>query len=345
MKKTLSCFVVIFTILFISTTFGFEKPNILPQKLNVGDTVGLLSSASRAPTDQGITFAKERLEKLGLHVVLGTYIYRRDGYFAGTDWQRAKDLNQMFANPNIKAIFEVRGGWGSDRILSYLNYKLIKRNPKILVGLSDITALLLAIHEKTGLITFHGPLCIEPWPRFTVDYVKQVLFDGAAATFSDPMDKPDLDKDIIQSKDRIQTIQSGTATGPMIGGNLSVLVTLLGTRYEPHWKNKILFVEDVGENNYRIDRMLTQLQLAGVFKKIKGFVFGKCTECTVADGAHGTFTIKQIIMHYVRPRHIPSFMGAMIGHEPKIFTLPEGTTVTMNADNGTIKMLKPAVVG
>jgi muramoyltetrapeptide carboxypeptidase len=344
MKKLIINLAVLYSLAFSSTLFASEKQNILPKKLKRHDTVGLVSSASREPSAQEISFAKERLEKMGLKVVFGKYIYRREGYFAGTDLQRAKDLNSMFVNPKIKAIFEIRGGWGSDRILPYLNYKLIKRNPKIIVGFSDITALLIAIHKKTGLVTFHGPLGVEPWPPFTVNYMKQVLFEGGLSTFSNPTNEFNLDVDIIQTKNRIQTIQSGTATGSLVGGNLSVLVTLLGTKYEPNWKNKILFVEDVGESNYQIDRMLSHLELAGVFKKIKGFIFGKCTRCTVAKYGYGSFTIKEIISHYVKPRHLPAFMGSMIGHEPKIFTLPEGVLVEVDADLGTIKMLKPAVI-
>jgi muramoyltetrapeptide carboxypeptidase len=313
-----------------------------PAALHKGDTVGLVSSASRAPFDQDIEFAKERLQALGLHVVLGKYVYRRDGYFAGNDQQRAEDLNAMFANPNVKAIFEVRGGWGSARILPYLNYSLIKQHPKILVGFSDITSLLLAIHKKTGLVTFHGPLGIEPWPPFTVNYLHRVIFNGDKVMFKNPVFVPS--NDLIQTADRTQLIYPGQANGELIGGNLSVLVALLGTPYEPDWQGKILFIEDVGETNYQIDRLLAQLQLAGVFTKIHGLVFGQCTKCGAANGSYGTFTLKQILQHYAKAAKIPTYMGAMIGHTPEIFTLPEGVRVSMNANQATITLLHSAVI-
>ena len=325
---------------------SFSSNLIKPQHLEHGDTVALISSASRAPSNQTIRFAKERLEALGLKVVLGKHVYSRDGYFAGTDAQRAEDLNQAFSNSKIKAIFEVRGGWGSARILPLISYDNIKKHPKIFIGFSDITSLLLAINKKTGLETFHGTMGVEPWPEFTVKYMKKVLFDGSKVLFKNPKYKLNPKLDIIATKDPncIDVINSGIASGPLVGGNLSVLVALLGTKYEPSWKGKILFVEDIGEKNYQIDRLLSQLELAGVFSDIKGFIFGKCTNCEIAEGAYGTKTLKQIIQHYVSSKNIPAFMGSMIGHIPENFTLPEGAPVTMNANQGTIKMLEPAVI-
>ncbi|OAJ34368.1 S66 peptidase family protein [Piscirickettsia salmonis] len=330
--------------LFFITHSAFANSLIKPSHLERGDTVALISSASRAPTNQSIEFAKERLEALGLNVILGKHVYSRDGYFAGTDAQRADDLNQAFSNPEVKAIFEVRGGWGSSRVLPLIDYDNIKKNPKILIGFSDITSLLLAINKKTGLETFHGTMGIQSWPEFTVDYMKKVLFDGDKVLFENPRSAVDLTVDLIVTKDRIEVIHEGVASGPLIGGNLSVLVALLGTEYEPSWQGKILFVEDVDEKNYRIDRLLSQLELAGVFKEIKGFIFGKCTRCEVVAGSGGAKTLREIVEHYVASRNIPAFMGSMIGHIPENFTLPEGLPVIMNANNGTIKLLESAVI-
>lgn len=341
-KKTVFSFIVLLLIIPMLSYCAQRNQNtseIRPRCLSKGDTVALISSASRAPTDQDIDFARERLEKLGLKVILGKNVFKRDGYFAGSDRERAEDLNQAFASPKVKGIFEIRGGWGSDRILSLINYHTIKEHPKVFIGFSDITALLIAIHKQTSLITFHGPLGIEPWPKYTVGYLKQVLFDRKKSVYVNPNDGIDLTKDIIQSKNRIQTIHGGTAEGRLIGGNLSVLVTLIGSHYEPHWQGKILFIEDIGEKNYQIDRLLAQLQLAGVFEKIKGFIFGECTQCTVAQGSYGSKTLRQIIDHYV-PKNIPAYMGAMIGHEPNNITIPEGVMVKMNANKGAITLLQ-----
>jgi muramoyltetrapeptide carboxypeptidase len=322
---------------------------IKPQRLKVGDTVALVNSASRtAEVTKNIMLAKERLETLGLHVILGKSVYLQDGYFSGTDQARAADINEMFANSSVKAIFEMRGGWGCARVLPYLDYAMIRKNPKILIGFSDITALLLAIGKYSNLVSYYGPLAGLPWPDFTTDQLKKVLFDGIVpVTLKNPKNEIDVEKDIIQSKDRIQTLIPGTAKGVLIGGNLSIIVSLLGTPYEPDWTGKILFVEDVNETHYRIDRMMEQLQEAGVLKKVRGFIFGTCKNCRVdidmANSTNASFSIDEILMHYIKPYNIPAFMGSMIGHYPKIFTVPEGINAEMDANTGTIRLLEPSV--
>ena len=320
-----------------------------PDRLKSGDTVGLVASASYLGDTRQVDFAIERLKALGLKVVLGKSVREQNGYFSGTDQARAKDINDMFANSHIKAILEVRGGWGCARILPYLDYMLIHQHPKIIMGFSDITTLLLAIEEKAQLVTFHGPMAAMSWPSFTVEQLKKVLFDGQAPLIlENPRDELNPSEDIIQTQDRIQTLIPGTAKGILIGGNLSIMTSLLGTPYEPNWQGKILFIEDVNEFNYRIDRMMEQLDAAGVFKKIKGFIFGTCSGCRVNDpsvnASYGAFTIQEILMHYLRPYHIPAYMGAMIGHNTKMFTLPEGVKVEMNADSGSITLLESPVL-
>jgi muramoyltetrapeptide carboxypeptidase len=335
--------VIILLILFAPTIFAAETPKLIkPSHLQPGDTVALISSAFRVPEDQEIQFATERMQALGLKVKYGKYIFNRDGYFAGTDADRAADINTMFKDPTVKAIIELRGGWGSNRILPYIDYQAIKQHPKIIMGFSDITSLLLAIHAKTGLVTFHGPLAIEPWPAFTVQYVKSILFNGEKTVLQNPAEPED---DLIQTQNRIQTITPGKATGPLLGGNLTVLTSMLGSKYLPNFKGAILFVEDVDENVYQVDRMLTQLQLAGVLNHIAGFIFGQCTQCTVGDGTtnYGSLTLMQVLKQHIQPLHIPAYYGAMIGHDPKNFTLPEGSQVQMDADKGTITLLAPAV--
>jgi muramoyltetrapeptide carboxypeptidase len=203
--------------------------------------------------------------------------------------------------------------------------------------------LLLAIHKKTGLVTFHGPLVFEPRPQFSVKCLKKTLFAPNKLTYTNPNTPPNLKKDIIQTQHITQTIQPGIATGHLVGGNLSVLVTLLGTPYEPDWNNTILFVEETGENNYRIDRMLSQLNNAGVFSKIKGFVFGECRQCKISSNDLGSFSLYSIIKKYTQPYHIPAYMGASFGHEPENFTLPIGVVAKMDATKGSIQLLHAAV--
>lgn len=346
MPKFLRYFIItiLFSIICTKLVWAQESLNLIkPPHLNPGDTVGLISSGFRVPEDIQIQYATERLQALGLKVKLGQTVFQRDGYCAGCSAERAADLNQMFKDPEIKAIFELRGGWGSNQILDKIDYRLIKQHPKILMGYSDITSLLLAIQAKTGLVTFHGPLFFDAIPAFSAQYLKDVLFAGKAEVFKNPVDASE--DDLTHTENRIQTITGGTATGRFLGGNLTTLTSMLGSNYLPHFKGAILFVEDVGENVYQIDRMLTQLQMAGVLSQISGFVFGTCKDCSVGEGTttYGSLTLMQVLNRHLKPLHIPAWYGAMIGHDSKVFTVPEGTPVRINADEGTITMLEPAV--
>ncbi|WP_422409636.1 MULTISPECIES: S66 peptidase family protein [unclassified Endozoicomonas] len=325
---------------WLMTSPVLALPAIKPAPLNKGDTVALISSGFRVNTAQDVQFATERLEALGLSVIYGKTIFQQTGYFAGTDQARAADINDMFANPKVKAIIELRGGWGSARILEYLDFPLIKKHPKIFMGFSDITTLLLAIHQKTGLITFHGPMAAAyPWTQYTVNYLKKILFEGNAITMSNPIIKSD---DLTRTVARIQTIRPGIATGEILGGNLSVLVSMLGSPYLPSFKNKILFLEDTGEDVYQIDRMLTQLQTVGILKEISGFIFGQCINCN-AKVPYGSYRLQEVLKQHISPLNIPAWNGAMIGHQASIFTIGEGVKVRIDASKGTMTMLEPAV--
>lgn len=347
MKKYIIVFLI--TLLFSAVSFTQTKNNILPlpilkpPHLKPGDTVALVSSAFRVPRNIMIEQATERLQALGLKVKYGKSISKYNKYFAGTDKERADDLNAMFADPNIKAIFEVRGGFGSSRLLPYLDYESIKKHPKILIGFSDITALLLGIHAKTGLVTFHGTMGFEPWPDFTVKYLKEVLFSNKKTTFKNPVEI-DTEIDIIQTENRIQTINGGVAIGKLFGGNLTVLTSIIGSDYLPDWKGAILFVENADGHYERIDRMMAQLQIAGILDQLSGFIFGQCVDCFITDTSPeiSTPTLPQILEHYLKPLGIPAWTGAMISHAPKMFTLPEGSIVKIDADKGTITMLESA---
>ncbi|QIW09784.1 LD-carboxypeptidase [Francisella sp. LA112445] len=314
-------------LIFLFPFVAVANSSIKPPALHKGDTVALLASAS-AVTNEQIQDSIDKLQSLGLKVKLGHYVnpIYQDGYFSAKAKYRAQDLNNAFADPDIKAIFEVRGGWGSAQLLQLINYEQVRNNPKVIIGFSDITSLLLAINKETGLITFHGPLGVEPWPDFSRKYIKEVLFDSKKVTF--------------KSITHVQTIYPGTATGVLLGGNLSNLVALIGTKYEPDWKGKILFVEEIDEKNYQIDRMMNQLQLAGVLSKINGFVFGECTKCE--NPITRQQTLKDILKYYLVKNKIPSFMGASFGHGENNFTLPIGGKVEINTDTKTIKMLASA---
>jgi muramoyltetrapeptide carboxypeptidase len=314
--------------------------SIKPPRLKVGDTVGLIDPASASFERAPIDIVVDTLAALGLKARPGAHLFDRYGYLAGTDRNRAEDINAFFADPSVNAILAVRGGWGCARILPLLDFRTIGRNPKILLGYSDLTALLLAIHAKTALVTFHGPVGISTWNAFKVDYLKRVLFAGEAVTFEN---LKEAGENLVPVENRITTITPGVARGRLAGGNLTVLSAIVGSGYLPDWEGRILFIEDVEEKLYRIDRMLTQLSLAGILSKVKGVVFGNCTRCEPGEG-YGSLTLEEILNDHLKPLGVPAWSGAMIGHLDRQFTLGEGIEVEIDAGRGTIRMLEAAVV-
>jgi muramoyltetrapeptide carboxypeptidase len=282
------------------------------------------------------TFAKEAMEAMGLKVKVGDNFKNRFGHLAGTDEERAADFNAMFADPEVKAIICLRGGSGAARILPLIDYEEVKANPKPLLGYSDITALHCALHSQTGLISFHGPNGSGSWNSFHANQFQQLFFDQKLLSFKNEVTKGD---DLVAKGNRIQTLTKGTVEGKILGGNLTVLTALSGTPYYPDFQDAILFIEDVGEDPYRIDRMMSTLKLNGTLGKIKGFVFGQCSDCKPGSG-YGAFTVDQIMDQYIIPLGIPAYFGAMIGHISKQFIIPVGARVRLNADQGSITLLE-----
>lgn len=311
-----------------------------PPRLRPGATIGLVNPAGATYVRSDLDVVTESLEALGLRWKAGAHVTDRYGYLAGTDTARAADVNAMFADPEVDAVMAVRGGWGCNRILPLIDYDAVARNPKILIGYSDITSLLIACYAKTGLVTFHGPVGTSTWNRYSVGWFQRVLMEGAAETMQNPRSTGD---NLAQTRDRIHTITPGTARGRLVGGNLSVLTAMLGSSFVPPWERVILFLEDDGEHIYRVDRMLTHLRLAGVLDRITGFVFGKCTNCDAGSG-YGSLTLEDVFADCVAPHGMPAFAGAMIGHIENKFTVPLGIEVEIDAGAGTIRMLESAVV-
>jgi muramoyltetrapeptide carboxypeptidase len=282
------------------------------------------------------TFAKEAMEAMGLKVKVGDNFKNRFGHLAGTDEERAADFNSMFADPEVKAIICLRGGSGAARILPLIDYEQVKANPKPLLGYSDITALHCALYSQTGLISFHGPNGSGSWNSFHANQFQQLFFDQKLLSFKNEVTKGD---DLVAKGNRIQTLTKGTVEGKILGGNLTVLTALSGSIYYPDFQDAILFIEDVGEDPYRIDRMMSTLKLNGTLGKIKGFVFGQCSDCKPGSG-YGAFTVDQIMDQYIIPLNIPAYIGAMIGHISKQFIIPVGARVRLNADQGSITLLE-----
>jgi muramoyltetrapeptide carboxypeptidase len=316
---------------------------IKPTRLAPGDTVALVAPANATFNTVELQIARESLEALGFRVRVSEHLLDRHGYLAGEDQARAGDVNKAFADKSVAGIHAIRGGWGSARLLPYLDYETIRRNPKVMIGYSDITALLLSIHAKTGLVTFHGPIGLGRWDPYSLEYYKRVLFNGEQVTYSNKQGISPERNSLTQVEFRTQTITPGKARGRLLGGNLTVLTTILGSPYLPDWHEAILFCEDVREDLYRVDRMLTQLKLAGVLAQIKGFVFGGCSECGPGDGNYGALTLEEIFTDHIKPLGVPAWQGAMIGHAQPQWTLPEGAHVEIDATAATITLLESPV--
>lgn len=303
-----------------------------PPALKAGDTIAISSPAGAVWDESQVDKFVSILENSGFQVKRGQTLKEKSGYFAGSDELRAKEINDFFADKYVNAIFCMKGGWGCARILDKLKYDVIKNNPKVIMGFSDITSLLIAIHAKTGLVTYHGPVGNSGWNDFTVKYVKGVLVDKEQMVYSYP----------TEDADKPYTLTNGKTQGVLVGGNLTVLAGMMGSTYLPDWKNKILFLEETGEEPYRVDRMLTQLKLAGVLDAISGFVFGKCVKCD-AEEPEKAFTLKQVLEQHIQPLGIPAFYGAMIGHIVNKYTLPIGIKAEMDATSCSLKLLESGV--
>lgn len=313
---------------------------VKPPRLRPGDMVGLIEPAGFTDDAFDLALVMETIRAMGLVPKPAAHLAQRHGYLAGRDVDRAADVNAMFADRQVKAVFAVRGGWGCARILPFLDFATIRANPKLLVGFSDITALHLAFAAKAGFTTIHGPNAASSWGKFSWDAFRAVAFDGATPTFASPVGVEDR---LVQRTGRIRTFGPGKATGRLIGGNLTVLAALMGTPWLPDFTGAILFVEDIGEQPYRIDRMLTQLALAGVLGKLAGVMFGQCTDCGPSGASYGGFTLSEVLQQHLAPLGIPAFQGAPFGHVANQVSLPVGIRAEMDADAGTIRLLEPAV--
>ena len=315
---------------------------LLPRAINRGDTIGLVSPSAAVDARMTLQVTREAMEALGFNVKTAPHFDDRYGHLAGTDAERAGDLNAMFADDAVDGIVCVRGGSGAARLLPLLDYAAIRANPKVLLGYSDITALHNAILAQAGLVTFHGPIGAGSWNPFNVDQFKRMFFERELMRYRNVV--TDADDELVPRENRTLTITGGKARGELIGGNLTVLTAIAGSPYLPDFAGRILFLEDVEEAPYRVDRMLTTLKLMGALDAIAGFIFGDCTDCDPGAG-YGSLTLDQIFDDHIRPLGIPAYRGAMIGHIKEQFIVPHGGAVEMDADAGTFRMLAPVFQG
>ncbi len=311
---------------------------ILPKRLRPGDTVGFITPGSYI-SDESLDKAVSNMLQLGLKVKMGKNIRAKHGFVAGTDQQRLDDLHMMFSDRSVDAIWCARGGYGCTRLLPKIDYGLIRKNPKILIGYSDITALLNAIYHKTGLVTFHGPVGASEFSGYTEAQVRAVLMNGTAS-YSIPLSEGNeaSDDPLYQP----EVIREGQAEGVLMGGNLSLLAAMAGTGYLPDPTGAIVFMEDVGEAPYRVDRMLTQLRQAWPLKAANGIALGVFADCAKAEGSD-SLTLSETLKEQLRPTSTPTAYGFPFGHIDHQCTFPVGVRARMDASERSITLLEAGV--
>lgn len=301
-----------------------DNKSIRPRRLKPGDTIGIVAPAGPFDSDKFMK-GKTVLESMGFQTVFDEGIFKKHGFLAGTDIQRADQVNRLFADPTVQAIACARGGYGSLRILSFLDFETIQKHPKIFLGFSDISALLSVLHDRCGLVTFHGPVVttLATATEKTLTALQTALTSPAA------LEMPPADGVVIKP---------GVCSGLVAGGNLTTLCHLVGTSYAPNFKGKILLLEDVGEMPYRIDRMLTQMKLAGCFNGISGLIFGVFKECGPLN------EIVEIFNNIFEDADIPILAGFDIGHGEHNLTIPIGLGATLDAEKKQLLFHEPATV-
>lgn len=316
-------------------------PVLRAPRLRPGDTIGLFSPSNATHERAPFEIAAETLAALGFQVREAPNARARRGHHAGTAEQRAADIHGLIADPGVHGLLAVTGGSGANRVLPLLDYAAIARTPKVIAGFSDVTALLNAVTARTGLVTFHAPVVVSEWNAFSVAEFRAVLVDAEARTLRNVADKGD---NLVVKENRISTLRPGLASGPLVGGNLAVLTSMAGSGYLPRFDGAILFLEEVNEYIYRVDRMLSTLKLMGALDRLAGVVLGAFTNCGPGEGNFGTLTLEEVFDDHFAPLNIPVYRGAMIGHIRRKFTVPVGLPVQMDAGAGTLRLLTPAVL-
>lgn len=308
-----------------------------PKKLVKGDLIGIISPASSPNELEKIEKGTKYLEKQGYRVAIGKNVGKKHGYLAGTDYERLDDLHSMFKNKDVKAIFCVRGGYGSGRLLDKIDYTLIKKNPKIFVGYSDITALQMSIFKKTGLITFAGPMLATDFSGSINKYTEENFWKILTSTKK-------IGKVFNPREESFYILSKGRGEGKVLGGNLAVLLSLWGTPYMPELKNSILIIEDIGEEPYRIDRLLNQLRLSKVLANVNGIILGRFVDCYEKVKKSDSITLNEVIEHYLSDLSIPVLYSFSHGHVKENLTLPLGLTCKLNASRSFVEFTESAVV-
>lgn len=307
-----------------------KKTSRKPQALKKGDQIAVIAPGGAIFSSDYISSFSDIIENMGYKPVLGKSLRDQSGQFAGTDVDRANELMAYITDTNIKAIIGMRGGSGCARILRYLDFNVIAKHPKIICGFSDITSLVNAIYAQTGLITYHGPVGYSSWGQFTQSAFNACLISGQKFDFK------------VHKDTSPKTIRGGQAKGHLIGGNLTVFCSLIGTPYMPSCENAILFLEEIDEEPYAIDRNLVHLKQAGILDKLAGIVLGNFKRC-VPEHPEKSHSLQKTFDLNLKPLGVPIYSGADFGHTTHKWTLPIGCQAEINADLCRLKVLEPAV--
>ena len=304
---------------------------IKPKGLKFGDTIGLIAPASPVEEEK-IKKSQRYLENLGFKVKLGKSCFSKYGYLAGNDNIRSDDINKMFYDKDIQGIICARGGYGCLRILDKIDYSMIKKNPKIFMGYSDITSLHIALNQKSNLATFHGPMAASNMGDGLDDLSRKSMFSAFK-------NRPIGCINNMQ-KELIKGINSGSCSGKITGGNLSLITASLGTNYEIDTRGKLLFIEEIGEAPYKIDRMLTQLKHSKKLHNCKGFILGDFNNC---EAGGSSLTLMEIILDTLGNTYKPIVYNIKSGHCSPNITIPLGIKSKIDADMGVLIIEESAV--
>ena len=302
---------------------------LTPKPLFNGARVALIAPAGPVPPEK-FGPAVRAVEELGLKPIVFESCRRAHGYFAGSDQMRADDINTAFADPCIDGILCVRGGYGAQRLINRIDFDLIRSHPKYFSGYSDITALHIMINQSCGFVTYHTPMpsteLYDGVDEYTLDYLKKTLFGEPTGQLINPANMP------------VKTLVGGCARGVLTGGNLSLVASSLGTPYEIDTRDKILFLEDVDEEPYRIDGMINHLKTAGKFRDCAGILLGYWTRCE-AENPEKSLTLDQVFEELIVPEHKPAIMNLACGHKLPSLSLPLGKEIELNSISGKITVL------
>jgi len=314
-----------------------------PHALRPGDTVAVIMPSTHVPDPDRLANAARTVEFFGLKMRPGRFLGRRTWNFAQSIEERVEDLHDAFRDPEVKAVFCVGGGYGTMQILDRIDYSIIRAHPKIFTGYSDITALHLAFHKLAGLVTFHSPVVLSAFSPYSQQHFRKALFNAEPiGTVANPPESNPL-----RPAHPWRTIRPGRARGPLVGGNLTLISTTMGTPYEIETRGRILFLEDVGEETYSIDRMLIQLHLAGKFQGIAGLVWGECSDCgppPFRPSQATPFTLGETIDNIFGRLNVPVLGGLTIGHTADQATLPLGVMATLDASKGELVIEESATI-